>query len=64
MDEETARKLLDKLASGKINESLIEKSDFLIFRKYLVERPDFKHFRGVAQHGGNVIYYYMEEPRS
>jgi hypothetical protein len=29
-----------------------------------VKREDFRHFRGVAQRGGDVLYQYLEEARS
>lgn len=64
MDEQTARNLLNQLASGDIKECNIKKEDFLTFRSQLVARPDFKHFRGVAQHSGDIIYYYLEKPRA
>lgn len=64
MDEAKAMKLLDDLRDGKISELFVKKEDFLPFRSVLVKRSDFKHFRGVAQHGGHVMYYYLKEPRS
>ncbi|MCU9612287.1 hypothetical protein OEV98_01760 [Caldibacillus lycopersici] len=64
MDEQTAISLQDKLKNGEIEELFISKEEFLSFRKSLTQRDDFKHFRGVAQRGGDVIYYYMKEARS
>ncbi|ANB56824.1 hypothetical protein GFC29_181 [Anoxybacillus sp. B7M1] len=64
MDEKLAAKLLDDLRDRNISELLVKKEDFLLFRKILVNRSDFKHFRGIAQHGGDVIYHYLEHPRS
>ncbi len=64
MDEQTANHLLDKLASGEVNEITVKKEDFLIFRNVLTKRDDFKHFRGIAQRGGDVVYEYLEKPRS
>ncbi len=54
--------LLDQLKSGEIESLTIQKQDFLEFRKVLVERTDFKHYRGVAYHHGVTIYSYTEEP--
>lgn len=64
MNEQEANRLLDQLAAKEIEEYLVKKEDFLVFRQCLVKRPDFKHFRGVAQRGGDIIYYYLDEPRS
>ncbi|MEK4030372.1 hypothetical protein MKZ02_17840 [Pseudobacillus sp. FSL P4-0506] len=59
-----AKNLMDQLKNGEINECHVSNEHFLIFQRELVKREDFKHFRGVAQRGGSVIYYYMKEPRS
>ncbi len=64
MNEESIQVLLDQLKSGDLSELYVKKEDFLEFRSVLVKRPDFKHFRGIGQHGGNVIYQYLETPRS
>lgn len=64
MDTEEAKIILDKLANREMDEFKINKEDFLSFRKVLVERTDFKHFRGNAQHNGEIIYTYLEEARS
>lgn len=55
---------LDQLKNGVLNEYYVSKEEFLDFRKILVLREDFKHFRGIAQRGGAVIYHYLEAPRS
>lgn len=54
--------MLEQLKNGDLESIKIEKEDFLEFRKVLIERPDFKHFRGVAYHHGITIYTYTEEP--
>lgn len=54
--------LLDRLKSGEISSITIEKEDFLSFRSHLIERDDFKHFRGEAFHHGTTIYKYTETP--
>jgi len=64
MDEKLANEILDKLRDGELNEYHVTKEQFMTFRKVLVQRKDFKHFRGIAQRGGSVIYQYMKEPRS
>jgi hypothetical protein len=64
MEKSLIQEILNKLASGELNEYTVNKEDFLEFRTELVKRQDFKHFRGIAQHGGKVTYQYMEKPRS
>jgi hypothetical protein len=64
MNEEMINEVLDKLKKGEISEYYVSKDQFLQFRSVLVKRPDFKHFRGIAQRGGDVIYRYLETPRS
>lgn len=54
--------MLEQLKNGELESIKIEKEDFLEFRKVLIERPDFKHFRGAAYHHGITIYTYTEEP--
>ncbi|SDM47960.1 hypothetical protein SAMN05518871_101328 [Psychrobacillus sp. OK028] len=55
---------LNMLQSGEIKEIVIEKNDFIAFREVLVQREDFKHFSGNAKQGGQVVYTFLEVPRS
>jgi hypothetical protein len=64
MNEQLAEEILNKLRDGELSEYRVSKNDFMIFRKVLVQRKDFKHFRGIAQRGGEVVYQYMQNPRS
>ncbi|KMJ58289.1 hypothetical protein AB685_10285 [Bacillus sp. LL01] len=64
MNESLAEEVLDKLKNGELHEYRIQKEEFMIFRKVLVARDDFKHFRGIAKHNGEVVYQYMQEARS
>jgi hypothetical protein len=64
MNEQLAEEILNKLRDGELSEYRVSKNDFMIFRKVLVQRNDFKHFRGIAQRGGEVVYQYMQNPRS
>ncbi len=64
MDKQTINEILDKLKVGELHEYHVTKEQFLPFRDILVTREDFKHFRGIAQQGGSVIYRYLQEPRS
>ncbi|MGE7934343.1 hypothetical protein [Viridibacillus arvi] len=56
--------MLDELKNGTRKDITIDKNEFYVFREVLVKREDFKHFRGVAKQGGQVIYQYMEIARS
>lgn len=64
MNEEAINEIFEKLKSKELSEFFVKKDDFLQVRKVLVGRDDFKHFRGSALHGGDVIYQYLDEPRS
>jgi hypothetical protein len=64
MKEEMITEILDQLRTGKLAEYYVTNNDFMEFRKVLVKREDFKHFRGIGQRGGDVLYQYLEEPRS
>ena len=64
MEQNEFINLINQLANGEISEISVKKNDFLTFRQIIVNREDFKHFRGIAHHGGGVIYTYLEEARS
>ncbi|WP_419883658.1 abortive phage infection protein [Peribacillus sp. B-H-3] len=64
MDKTQVQEILEKLASNEIDNYKVSKEQFMDFRNVLVKRDDFKHFRGTAQHNGEVIYEYTESPRS
>lgn len=64
MKEELINEILDRLMSGDLKEYYVKNEDFLEFRSVLVKRNDFKHFRGIGQRGGDVLYQYLENPRS
>ncbi|MCM3726143.1 hypothetical protein M3226_10655 [Neobacillus cucumis] len=64
MKEELVTEILDKLMTGELSEYFVNNEDFMDFRKVIVKRKDFKHFRGIGQRGGDVLYQYLKEPRS
>ncbi|WP_456275744.1 hypothetical protein [Bacillus sp. AK128] len=64
MNQTEIEHILDKIRNGELEEYLVSKEDFLPFREVLVNQSDFKHFRGIAKHGGAVVYTYTENPRS
>ncbi|MGE7917659.1 hypothetical protein ACQKM9_01770 [Viridibacillus sp. NPDC093762] len=56
--------MLEELKNGTKKAITVDKDNFYAFREVLVKREDFKHFRGVAKQGGQVIYQYMDVARS
>ncbi|MEW9503133.1 hypothetical protein [Jeotgalibacillus marinus] len=64
MEREKINQLLEELKERTVIQISITKSDFSSFREVLVQREDFKHFRGIAQRDGHVIYEYLDEARS
>ncbi|MEH7121055.1 hypothetical protein V7128_27160 [Neobacillus vireti] len=64
MTEDLVKEILDKLMTGELSEYYVSNEDFMVFRNVLVKRNDFKHFRGIGQRGGDVLYHYLKEPRS
>ena len=54
--------MLDQLKAGEIASLEIPKEEFLNFRSILLNRADFKHFRGTAHHFGRTVYTYTTEP--
>ncbi len=64
MDVEKTKETLEMLRTGQLETVTVFKSDFLVFRETLLQQKDFKQFKGIAQRGGNVIYKYLDEPRS
>ncbi|MEC1647267.1 hypothetical protein [Bacillus halotolerans] len=55
---------IEQLRTGEIKELRVQKEHFLDFRAVLSKQDDFKHFRGIAQQGGDVVFQYLEQPRS
>jgi hypothetical protein len=64
LDKEQAERMLESLKNKEVEEIFVSKQDFMVFREWLVIREDFKHIRGIAQRGGDVIFRYVDEPRS
>jgi hypothetical protein len=64
MTEEMITEILDRLMTGELTEYYVTNEEFMEFRQVLVKRQDFKHFRGIGQRGGDVLYQYLKEPRS
>lgn len=55
---------LDQLRSGELQSIEIQKEQYLQFREYLVKDEQFKHFRGEAKQGGNIVFTFLELPRT
>ncbi|MGV2940976.1 hypothetical protein AB5I83_15360 [Mesobacillus sp. LC4] len=64
MDKDQAITMLESLKNREVEEIFVAKQDFMAFREFLVKRDDFKHFRGIAQRGGDVIFTYVDQARS
>jgi hypothetical protein len=64
MNEEYVTDILNRLMTGELSEYYVKNEDFMEFRQVLVNRKDFKHFRGIGQRGGDLLYQYLKEPRS
>ncbi|AST91455.1 MULTISPECIES: hypothetical protein [Sutcliffiella] len=64
MNEQFVTEILDKLRSRELHEYMITKENFMDFRRVLVAQEDFKQFRGIAKHNGEILYKYEDEPRS
>lgn len=56
--------IAEQLANKEIDTCKVEKESMQMFGQIIRTRPDFKHFRGIAQKGGSVIYEFLDEPRS
>ena len=61
MTEQKALELIEDLRSDKVQEQLIMKEDFMVFRSILIQQKDRVNFVGIAQKGGNVIYKYYND---
>ncbi len=64
MSEAEILEQLQLLRTREIGEVRVMKEDFLTFRSVLVTQDDFKQFRGIAQQGGNILFHYLDTPRS
>lgn len=61
---ENFKDLIEKLKNGEIKQIEVDKKSFYELRELIVEREDFKHFRGIAKQSGIVVYEYLPEERS
>lgn len=61
---EKYKNLLEQLRNGEIEKAEISKAEYLTFREVLVQDSQFKHFRGEAKQGGNIVFTFLEEPRT
>lgn len=56
--------LIDQLRNGDVQSILIKKEEFLQFRELLLKDAQFKHFRGEAKQGGDVVFTFLQQARS
>ena len=61
---EQYKKILDQLRNKEVTSVEIKKEEYLQFRETLVKDEQFKHFRGEAKQGGNIVYTYLDVPRT
>ena len=61
---EKYQRILDQLRNKEIESFEVSKQEFMEFRNVLVNDIQFKHFRGEAKQGGNVVYTFLDEPRT
>lgn len=64
LEHDNIMEILEQLKSGTLSQYYVKKESFLAFREVLVKREDFKHFRGIGQRGGDIIFEYQKQPRS
>ncbi|MEK4228547.1 hypothetical protein [Solibacillus sp. FSL H8-0538] len=58
------KQMLEQLRSGEVASIEIPKEQYLQFREQLVKDEQFKHFRGEAKQGGNIVFTYLAAPRT
>lgn len=54
----------DQLKAGELKEATFSKDEFLLIREELTKRDDFKQLIGTAQHNGNIVFVWSEQPRT
>ena len=62
--KEELKNIADQLANKDMKEYRIKREHVTRFGDIIRNRSDFLHFHGTAQKGGDVIYIYLDEPRS
>lgn len=55
---------LNQLRNKEVASITISKAEYLQFREQLIKDPQFKHFRGEAKQGGDVVFTFLDEPRT
>ncbi|RUL51849.1 MULTISPECIES: hypothetical protein [Lysinibacillus] len=61
---EIYKNMIEQLKKREVKSIEIKKEEFLQFREVLVKDELFKHFRGEAKQGGNVVFTFLDQPRS
>lgn len=46
------------LREGKIEEILVNRENFFLWREVWIKQEDKKFFRGIAEHKGRITYVY------
>ena len=58
------QQLLNQLCNKEIESLTISKAEYLQFREQLVKSSKFKHLRGEAKQGGDVVFTFLDIPRT
>ncbi len=61
---EKYKQMINQLRNGEVSSIEIKKEEYLQFREVLVKDAQFKHFRGEAKQGGNIVFTFLEVPRT
>ena len=56
--------MLNQLRNGEVRSIEMNKAEYWHFREVLVKDTQFKHFRGEAKQGGNIVFTFSEVPRT
>lgn len=56
--------MLNQLRNGEVTSIEINKDEYLHFREVLVKDAQFKHFRGEAKQGGNIVFTFSKIART
>ncbi|WP_458414144.1 hypothetical protein ACNQFZ_04420 [Schinkia sp. CFF1] len=53
--------VIEKLRNGELEQFVVRKEEFLLFREVLMKQKDKENIQGEAKKGGEVAYSYHKE---
>lgn len=53
--------VIEKLRNGELEQFVVRKEEFLLFREVLMKQEDKENIQGEAKKGGEVVYSYHKE---